>query len=63
MYTVEYSPESLRDIMNAKKMTSKRLADESNLCARYISLLKHGKSIPTITTVRKIGSVLGVTFI
>lgn len=50
----------IREIRKIRKMTQERLAEKADLNASYISLVEDGKRSPSLATVEKIASGLGV---
>jgi len=63
MHIVEYTPNMLVECMKFKKVTNETLAKRTGLSSSFISKMRGGKVNPSIESLRKIGTVLGVKFL
>ena len=61
--TVEFSSNNLRGYRKARKLTIKKLAQDSGVAERYIYMLEHGeKKNPTLNILRNLGKTLNILF-
>lgn len=61
--TVEFSSSNLRVYRKARKLTIKKLAQDSGVAERYIYMLEHGdKKNPTLNILRHLGRTLNILF-
>ena len=60
METKELLGLKIKEVRKQRKLTQEQLAEKLNLDVGYISKLEVGRNFPTIGTLEKIASVLGV---